>query len=179
TVAIYAGRLGKEKNLDFLLDAFARLPAELDWRLLLVGEGAESGLLQERVASLQLQRRVLFTGPLPYQEMPQVYAAGDLFVITSTTEVKPLVVLEAMASGLPVVAVAACGTEDTLTHQHDGLLSTSDLEAYSLQLQQAIRDADGRFRWGQNARRTAAQYGIDNYTRRLDGLYQGVIEQKR
>ena len=178
-VAVYAGRIGKEKNLEFLLRSFARLQVDRDWRLLLVGEGAELASLREFTGELGLTDRVIFTGPVEYERMPEVYAASNLFVMTSTTEVKPLVVLEAMASGLPVAAVAACGTEDTLTHEYDGLLSALDLEAYTAQLQRAIESPERLRAWGSQARVTAARYGIDAYIEKLEGLYLELLEEKR
>lgn len=179
TVAVYAGRIGREKNLAFMLNAFARLSTGVDWRLLLVGNGAELELLQAQAQTLGLAGRVIFTGPLEYSEMPDLYAAADLFVMTSTTEVKPLVVIEAMAGGLPVVAVAACGTEDTLTHESDGLLSDLDEERYGRQLKRALESPEQRERWGRNARRTASRYGIESYTQRLESLYGELIARKR
>ena len=163
-VVLYAGRLGVEKNLDFLLDAFQAVAAEND-HLVVVGDGPLLPHLRARGVA-----RVHFPGRVSYEAMPAYYAAADLFAITSTTEVKPLVVLEALASGLPVVAVSACGTADTLTHEKDGLLSPCTQEAYQAVLSRALREE--RTRLSQGARATAQAYGIGSYTRRLVELYE-------
>ncbi len=172
-VALYAGRIGLEKNLEFLLRAFARVDFPLA-RLAIVGDGPVLGNLRRLASELGLEGRVGFTGRVDYARMPGYYAAADFFTITSTTEVKPLVVLEALASGLPVVAVAACGTQDTLTHGQDGLLSECELGAYAALLQQAFGQAEQRRMMGQRARLTAREFAIGPYVRRLTGLYASL-----
>ena len=162
-LALYAGRLGVEKNLEFLLEAFVAVAGPRD-HLALVGDGPEL----ERLRALAVPR-VHFPGRVDYQDMPAWYAAADLFVMSSVTEVKPLVVLEALASGLPVVAVAACGTADTVTDGHDGLLSPCEQPAFQDVLRRAL--TMDLTRLSANARRTAQDYGIEGYVRRLVGLY--------
>lgn len=179
-VLLYAGRLGKEKNLDFLLGCFNQIAAEFPLaRLVIVGDGAELCHLREMAGGLGLGRRVHFTGAVDYNDMPGYFAAADLFVMTSITEVKPLVVLEALSSGLPVVAVAACGTQDTITDGYDGLLCPCQSRAYTELLRRALADPVGLRRMGANARCTVRQYSIESYTSRLVQLYTELIEGKR
>lgn len=178
-LGMYAGRLGVEKNLDFLLEAFAGVSRQNSRaHLMVVGTGAELDKLKSRPAELGCQGKIHFTGPIDYSQMPAHFAAADLFAITSTTEVKPLVVLEAMASGLPVVAVAACGTQDTLTDGHDGWLCPHQLPAYQASLSQAYHDRVLRQALGANARGSVAQYSAEGYTTRLVELYQELIAAK-
>jgi len=115
-VALYVGRVAQEKNIGFLLDAvdLARqaLPAML---LLIAGEGPALGSLRASVARRGLSANVQFLGYLDRRsELPYCYAAADVFVFASRTETQGLVLLEAMAAGLPVVALAAMGTIDIL-----------------------------------------------------------------
>lgn len=177
-VALAVGRLGREKNLDFLLRAFARVePSQQHPRyLVLVGDGTEREQLVGLSQRLGIADRVRFPGSIPYTEMPSVYAACDLFTICSTTEVKPLVVLEAMASGLPCLAVAACGTADTLHHGEDGWLCRCDLQAYLEGWERLAGDGDLREKLGARARLTARDYSIDSYLSRLLELYQETIQ---
>lgn len=171
-VAMYAGRIGLEKNLEFLIHSFASLPETLPARLLLVGSGLELPMLRELVEQLKADDRILFTDRVDYHEMVHHYAAADLFVMTSTTEVKPLVVLEAMSASLPVVAVAACGTEDTIEHGVTGLLCDLDQQAYRQLLVEALSQPDRLKQMGAKARQTVTRYSIDQYTDRLLALYQ-------
>ncbi len=179
-VAVYAGRLGQEKNLDFLLDCFAEVCQQNPQaRLLIIGEGTEKERLQERSRELFGPGIVVFTGPVEYGQIPNYFAAGDLFVMTSTTEVKPLVVLEAMATRLPVVAVAACGTQDTLTHGHDGWLTDTTRESFVGGLQNALNDGQERRRRGENAADSVTEYSLENYTKRLLTLYRELSVECR
>lgn len=175
TVSLSVGRLGREKNLDFLLRSFARLESRDDHVLVIVGDGTERPRLEKLAAELGLGRRVRFTGAVPYADMPDVYSACDLFAICSTTEVKPLVVLEALASGLPVLAVSACGTADTLHHGVDGWLSPPYEEAFIEGWQALIADPRFRRELSAGARLTARGYSFDGYLRRLTELYRESI----
>ena len=121
--------------------------------------------------------RVHFLGPVPYSEMPSLYAQSDLFAICSTTEVKPLVVLEALASGLPVLAVAACGTQDTLTDGFDGFLCDLDYEQYSRAWRRMANEPGLRAEFGENATITASAYSIETYLERLCCLYQETVNR--
>lgn len=105
-VALYVGRLGPEKGLHRLLP-LARTPGI---RLLMVGEGPE----EEHLRSLFEGSAVTFTGPLHGQELAAAYAAADVFVFPSTTETLGLVILEAMATGVPVVAAETPASRELL-----------------------------------------------------------------
>lgn len=178
-VSLSVGRLGQEKNLDFLLRSFARLEGGDSHFLLIVGDGTERPRLERLAGELGLGQRVRFTGEVPYLDMPGVYAACDLFVICSTTEVKPLVVLEALASGLPVLAVAACGTADTLHHRVDGWLSAPREEAFVEGWQVLAGDPAFRRELSSGARQTASGYSFDGYLQRLTELYSEAIGRYR
>lgn len=181
TVSLSAGRLAREKSLDFLLRCFARLPSSSaqEQVLVIVGDGSERSHLERLAGELGIGSRVRFTGALPYAEMPSIYAACDLFAICSTTEVKPLVVLEALASGLPVLAVAACGTADTLHHGVDGWLCPPREEAFCEGWLALAGDASFRRRLGAAARQTAQAYSTEIYLRRLLELYTEMIKDCR
>lgn len=170
-VALYAGRMGLEKNLEFLLRAFARVRAPRA-RLVIVGDGPVLGQLKALAASLEVP--VTFTGRVDYRAMPRLYAAADFFAMSSVTEVKPLVVLEAMASGLPVVAVAACGTQDTVTHGHDGYLSPHAQDEFTAIFERAFSSPEALSAMGSAARETARSFSIEPYTRRLVELYASL-----
>ena len=183
-VSLSVGRLAKEKNLEFLLRAFQQScvdssPAP-NQVLVIVGDGIQEQKLQSLARDLEIETQTRFLGAVPYSEMPLVYESCDLFTISSTTEVKPLVVLEALASGLPVLAVSACGTVDTLTNLHDGILCELDVDQFSAHWQSLIQKPRLRLELAANTRRTAASYSLESYIERLVGLYSRAqdIRQK-
>jgi 1,2-diacylglycerol 3-alpha-glucosyltransferase len=125
--AVYVGRLAAEKNIRFLLRAFA-LAADscpgLD--LTLIGGGPERPALEALARNLRIAPRVTFLGERPHRELPALLADCDLFLTASSTEVHPLSLIEAMAAGLPVVAVGGEGISETVRDGVSGLLSTGD-----------------------------------------------------
>jgi glycosyltransferase involved in cell wall biosynthesis len=172
---IYVGRMGIEKNLGFMLQAFRNVAREVPQaKLMLVGEGPELGALRDLAGSLGVGDKVIFPGRIPYERIPDYYAASCLFVMTSTTEVKPLALLEALASSLPVVAVNACGTGDTLTHGVDGILTDLDVNAFSTEIMALLRNDDRLTALGEGAKATASKYSIHTTTERLVNLYQNL-----
>ncbi|MCA9779633.1 MAG: glycosyltransferase [Candidatus Eremiobacteraeota bacterium] len=175
-VSLSVGRLATEKGLTFLFQAFAALERE-NHHLVVVGSGPQNEELVQFVKQLGVGSRVHFLGAVPYEEMPAIYAQSDLFVICSTTEVKPLVVLEALASGLPVIAVSACGTADTLTDRHDGRLCDGDPLRYREAWDELLGCSELRTRMARNARTTASGYSIETYLERLCSVYQETLER--
>lgn len=181
-VAISVGRLGIEKNLGFMLEAFAlmrSLALDLPLRLVLVGAGPEEARLKELGEELGLGDRLILAGSVPYQTVPSYLAAADLFLMTSLTEVKPLVLLEAMAAGLPVVAVRASGAVDTLTDGRHGLLTELDRLAFARAAVDLLRDEGRRAAMGRAARETVERYSLERVTDQFLALYEEAIARRR
>ena len=102
-IVLCVARLGREKNVELAIDAFAAANAR-DGVLAIVGDGPERAALQERAAARGIADRVRFTGALDPVALPDVYASADAFVFPSATETQGLVLAEALAAGLPIVA---------------------------------------------------------------------------
>lgn len=112
-LVLCVGRLGREKNLELTLAAFARLddPAA---RLAIVGEGMHRSALERCAARLGIAGRTVFAGEFSRDALPDVYASCDAFLFTSKSETQGLVLVEALAAGAPVVAVDTPQTRDVL-----------------------------------------------------------------
>jgi glycosyltransferase involved in cell wall biosynthesis len=179
-LAVYTGRLGAEKNLDFLLQAFARAgAAETGVQLLLLGDGPQARSLQALARELGLSRRVSFPGAVAYERVPAYLAAADLFVSASVTEVHPMSLIEGLMAGLPVLGVVSPGIADTIEDGVNGLLSAHDLAAFSGSLRRLLTDAALRARLAEGARKTRARYGIAHTTARIVELYQQLLAERR
>ena len=115
-LALFVGRVAHEKNIAFLLESLVHARQQYpNIKLLKPGERPATADLQAQVKKLGLRDHVEFIGYLDRQkELPDCYAAADIFVFGSQTETQGLVLLEAMAAGLPVVALAEMGTKDIL-----------------------------------------------------------------
>ncbi|WP_298370916.1 glycosyltransferase [Azospirillum sp.] len=138
------GRLVGQKGIDVLLDALARPGlerAELD----LVGDGEWRADLEVQAARLGVAARVRFRGWLDRSDLASVYREADVFVLASRDEGMPNVVLEAMASGLPVVSTAVAGARDLVMEGETGLLvPPEDADALACALRRLVGDADAR-----------------------------------
>lgn len=146
-ILLSVGRLGNEKNLKFLRDVLERVPGA---RLAFVGDGPAREEMHEHFAGTP----TVFMGMLHGEELSAAYASADVFVMPSETETLGFVVLEAMASGLPVVAVRAGGIPDVLSKpgQTGFLYESGDLDGASARVAELARNPELRARVGQAAR---------------------------
>ena len=161
---VCAGRHTREKAQDRAIRIFARhvLPAAPDSVLFLVGHGPDTGYYKEVANSLGVAQRVLFTGEVPFRDMPNYYEHGDVFVHTSTSETFGNVLGEALWSGMATVAMAdGMGASSQITDRVNGYLlpaNTSDAdERFGARVVALTRDTLTRRRLGQEAARIAHQ----------------------
>jgi len=177
---VYVGRMAKEKNLPFMLRAFAQIRQKNGRiKLLIIGEGPELEHLKSYAAELSLAESVIFPGRVEYDRIPDYYGAAQLFIMTSTTEVKPLALLEAMASGLPIVAVSAHGSSDTIIDNVNGLL-TEEHESVFAEKAAALADDGERLKsMSEASRKTAIAYSLDTMSDTLLRHYSEAVERKR
>jgi len=177
---IYTGRLGPEKNLDFLLLAFAGLVQAVEnVRLLLVGDGPLKTELQELARDLQITDNIHFAGLIPYDNMPGYLAMCDAFVTASVTEVHPLSVIEAMGAGLPVMGIHSPGVGDSVEDRKTGFLSTKNLPAFTAKLTRLCLENQLRETMGQAARRASKKYDIELTTQMMAGHYEKLAREPR
>ena len=124
---VYMGRVSYEKNIDKALRAFALiLKKKPKLKFVIVGDGQEKRRLEELANRLNIQKSTIFTGFLSGSKLVEALQANELFLTASKSENMPLSVLEAMACGLPVVAVAALGIPEIVREGENGLLARSD-----------------------------------------------------
>jgi phosphatidylinositol alpha 1,6-mannosyltransferase len=173
---LYVGRLTPEKDLPVLFDAYERLRAAAGVRpleLTLVGDGAWTGVMRARAP-----RDVRFPGYLEGDDLSAAYAAADLFVFPSRSETLGNVVLEALASGLPVVGVAEGGTVENV---HDGvngvLCAPGCSEALAAGIRRLAEDDDLRLRLGANARAWAESRSWDAAFAPLVSAYEALARR--
>ena len=175
-VLLFVGRLSREKGLDMLLQAFI-LIQELrpGVRLLLLGRGPYEEALKAKQAKLGLKNLVIFAGAVPHEEVPGYYAAADLFVFPSTTETQGLVIIEAMAAGLPVVAVRAPGAVDVLT-EGGGVLTENKSEAFAREVVDILADSGRQKELRDEALRAVERYSISDATERMLNAYETTLD---
>jgi glycosyltransferase involved in cell wall biosynthesis len=142
------GRLTPAKGQLLLVQACATLKGEgLAFKLTLVGDGPDRTRLEAAVATLELQSHVRLTGPLNQAEVRGELARADAFVLPSLAEGIPVVLMEAMACGVPCVSTPVNGIPELIEHDCNGLLATpGDVESLTQQLRRMVQDAALRAR---------------------------------
>jgi 1,2-diacylglycerol 3-alpha-glucosyltransferase len=174
-VLLYVGRLSEEKNLTFLIKSFALLVKKRpSARLVLVGKGIDENELRATVDQLDLKQQVIFTGPVPYSDVPHYAAAADLFVFPSKTDTQGLVLVEAMAAGTPVLAVDADSSSDVLA-QGGGVLVEGSLERFTAALHELLSDRSRLQTLSDQALQVAKSYDIPTAVDKLVGVYEQAI----
>lgn len=176
-VLIYVGRLGPEKNLQFLLRSFTGVIQAYDHaRLVLIGDGPERENLNEMVIHTNICDFVKFTGMVPYEKVPAYLRMADAFVTASVTEVHPLTVVEAMAAGLPVLGISSPGIGDTIREGESGyLVPHEDMASFTAKMVRLVREDGYRRQMGETARLAAAEYDIELTTILMEERYRNVV----
>lgn len=175
-ILLFVGRLGKEKNISFLLKSFYRLQQEITGlRLVIVGGGPQEEDLRRLCARLGIEGRVIFTGVLPRAEIVHCYASADLFVFPSVTETQGLVIAEAKAAGLPAVAIRAFGASEMIRHGEDGLLTDHSLDSFNRSIVRLLQDRALYAKMRQRALLNAAELSCSISAERMLGHYEELL----
>jgi 1,2-diacylglycerol 3-alpha-glucosyltransferase len=175
-VALFVGRVAFEKNIDFLIRSLDIARRSIpDLLLVIAGEGPAMGSLALLVEKLRLKDNVLFVGYLNRRMMLQdCYCAADIFVFASRTETQGLVLLEAMALGLPVVSTAVMGTRDVVGPGRGALVPPDDEKEFAAAMALVLTDPVLRQRLSAEAVVYAEQWRADVMAARLMQIYQAV-----
>lgn len=173
-VVLTVARLDRQKGHMFLLEAAQSLP---NVRFALAGEGQARAALEDRARALGVEDRVLFLGAR--DDIPQLLACCDLFVLPSLYEGLPLSILEAMAAGRPVVASAIPGVDEAVVHNETGLLAPpGNAVALARAMDRLLTDAALRQRLVRAARlRVHNEFSAESMVRRVMHLYEELCMQ--
>ncbi len=176
-VLISVSRLSNEKNIDFMIDAIARLKASTDrpFRLLIIGDGHQRDRLQSRIDEQGLDQQVTLVGPVPPEDMATYYRLGDLFLFASKSETQGMVILEAMAAGLPVVAVRSSGIDDVVRQGYNGYKTPENLDQWRDRVKQLLDDEAQRQTLSTQARSFARDYSVEQFSRDVKAIYATLL----
>lgn len=173
--ALHVGRLSYEKNIDNVIRAFKLFSEKHDAVLQIVGAGPEAENLKALAA--ELNANVEFSGKVSHEELISAYNSADVFVTASTVETEGIVVLEAMACGLPVVGVQARALTSLVENGKNGFISEPDnIPALANCL--AMVYEKGKPAFSEAARRTAIEHSLDKSIDKIEILYKQLAAQK-
>lgn len=175
---LYVGRMAPEKNVEFLLRSLAPLLRERkDTYLVCVGGGWSLASLGALAAELGVADRIRFVGAVPREAVRHFLAASDLFVFASLTETQGLVIAEALAAGLPIVALDGPGVSSAITGR-EGFLCPPIAEVFHDRVAQLLNDDTLRGEMGRAARVRAADFSARHFAEELIGHYETVIRRR-
>ena len=170
---VTVSRLAMEKNIGFLLQVVQRLVVDFPTLLFIVaGEGPDAERLKKLAERLGLRDNVRFIGNLDRRTtLLDCYRAGDVFVFASPTETQGLVLIEAMALGVPIVSTAVMGTATVLRDARSARISAEEVDAFAMHVAQLLRDPAARAELSAAGPLDAQAWSIDGLMARVAALY--------
>lgn len=170
---VTVSRLAVEKNIAFLLQVAQRLVAEFPSLLFIIaGEGPDARRLKKIGAALGLQNNVRFFGNLDRRtSLLDCYRAGDVFVFSSPTETQGLVLIEAMALGVPIVSTAVMGTATVLRDARSAVIADEDVDSFANTVAQVLRDPVRREALSAAGPQDAQAWSTDVLMHKAETLY--------
>lgn len=177
---VYVGRVAHEKNIDFLLDAFREVRTAVpETMFLIAGEGPARASLIARVAAEGLEADVKFAGYLDRNTtLLDCYAAGDVFIFASRTETQGLVLLEAMAQGVPVVSTAVLGTRSVLRDGHGAVVAPEDRQQFAAAVTRVLKSPQLRSELSASGRVYARTWSSSAMAARMREVYESLITHR-
>ena len=179
-VCLYMGRLAHEKSLDVLVRVFARLhEVRPQTRFWLVGDGPARASLESQVAEAGLSGAVRFFGFVDRSTLRDFLASARLFLFASETETQGLVLLEAQAGGVPVVAVRASGVDEAVEQGETGFMVESGQEEAMVERSlELLGDQELYQKFSEAAEKWSAEFSIEQMGQSLVETYRKAMEQR-
>ncbi|UCE38188.1 MAG: glycosyltransferase family 4 protein [Thermoplasmata archaeon] len=176
-VVLFVGRLVAHKGLDYLIDSARFTPKDV--RYIIVGSGPYLDKLRKRARSRRVEKKVIFTGRVPFDDIPRYFAACDVFVLPSISRLEAfgLVILEAMASSKPVIVSNIPGVTELVNEGEEGL-HTEPMNAEDLakKINLLLLDENLRKRMGESGRRKVErEFAWDKVVKQIEEVYNDVV----
>ena len=177
-VILFLGRIGAEKNVEFLINNHKEiLKKHKNTKLLIIGDGPDLEKYKDLVKKLKIEEKVIFTGKVPWDEVPLYYACADIFATASHTETQGLTVIEAMASSLPVVALNDDAFRSVIVEGLNGYLF-NDKKEYVDIMETLLSNEDEIIKIGKQARINSETYSSKYFAERVLDIYKLTVKSK-
>lgn len=175
-VVLYLGRVDAEKHLSVLVEAMHGILDERDAHLVIVGFGVDLHHLQRLAHSLGIEDRVTLTGRIEEADKPDFFRIATVFAMPSPAELQSIATLEAIASGLPVVAVNAGALHELCKDGHNGFLfDLDDARSMGEAIEKLLDDPDLATRMAFASLEVAARHDLRETVRKYVAVYEEVI----
>jgi glycosyltransferase involved in cell wall biosynthesis len=175
---LHVGRLDTDKSVENVVRAATPVIRESEAHLLIVGDGKQKQHLIRLCNEMEIKEKIHFTGFIHPSKLPEIYRMANIFVTASEIETQGIVLLEAAASGLPIVAVDATCISEAVHDKVNGLLVRSgDTNAFSEAILTLINDPNGAYKMGMNGRTLVSGHDIQNTWTLHENLYLEMAGQ--
>ncbi len=174
-IILFLGRVASEKSIDVIMDIMPSIFEEHpDYKFLIVGDGPSKKDLEEQARKLNIDNNVIFTGKVPWNEVPKYYNIGDVFVNASITETQGLTFIEAMSAEIPVVAKYAPNLSEFIHTNKNGILVKKNSD-FKKAIIDVIENENLRKTLIRGGNETAKEYSIEVFGDKLEMLYTEII----
>lgn len=172
---LFVGRLDKEKRIGMLILALVEVVKKCDTQLLIVGVGQKEKELKKQARELGVADRVIFTGFVSDDDLPNVLALGDVFAIAGVAELQSIATMEAMATGLPVVATSYKALPELVHHGKNGYLFGDDYKDAAKYLVKILTNDALRKKMGKESLAIIANHSVEHTLKTFEELYRRTI----
>lgn len=177
-IVIFVGRIAEEKNIPFLIDVMEIIKnKKLNIKLLIVGDGPDKENYEKLVTDKNLNEYIIFTGKVPYDEMPIYYQMADGFVTASQSETQGLTVIEAMGASLPIICINDESFNNVVINDLNGYLFETREECAE-DLEKIYKDHKLYNNLASGARNSADQHSAKYFAQRVFDVYEVAIKNR-
>lgn len=174
-VILFVGRLDKEKQIDVLIKAFAKLPPHFSAKLVIAGKGTERSNLINLAKRLGIDQNVILTGFVPDEDLPSLYRMADVFAIASIAELQSIATMEAMASGLLILAANVMALPELVKDGVNGFLfSEGDTETLANQMIKTLKSPILRKKMSDESLKIIKSHDINKTIKSYEKVYRQV-----
>lgn len=174
-VILFLGRVAEEKSIDLILNNMPALfKTNPNTKFVIVGDGPSKNDLEKQAKQLNISDKVIFVGKVPWNEVPKYYSIADVFVNASITETQGLTFLEAMASGVPIVAKYAPNLTEYIHNQKNGILLRNPQD-FAKNIKNVLDNNELSKKLSEAGLKTAKSYSVEEFGDKLEALYTEII----
>lgn len=179
-IVLYVGRVDPAKSVGAVLEAFSQVLEKVsDAKLVIVGDGIDLSHLKELARYLQIDESVKFLGKVLGEDLRELYKVGNVFATASETETQGIVLIEAAATGLPIVAVDAGAVREICkTHENGFLCKPGNVDEIAKSIVKILQDAELQKKYGEASVKLAQNHDLKSTLTRFVEIYQEAIELK-
>lgn len=175
--ALFVGRIALEKNIGLLISAFEHVVKKLpDAKLSIVGGGPVLDDLKTQAKNLGLDKSIKFYGETARGDLPNIYRQHNLFILPSISEVQPLVIMEAFATGIPVIGMKDSSLSEIVEENKNSLLVENNADSLSAGILDLFTNREKLETFSKNAYNIAKKYDINSMGKNLLDLYNSLLK---